>query len=361
MNTHDKLLTVIIPTYNMERYLRYCLDSLLIKDNFEALDVLVINDGSKDTSSIIAHEYANRHPAVFRVIDKENGNYGSCINRGLKEAKGKYVKVLDADDSFDTAHFEEFVAFLLGIDADLVLSDFAVVNKERLYQRTIRYDFPIKGVVPFAEFCDYPDFVGAIQMHAVVYRRELLQSMNYRQTEGISYTDQQWIFTPMIGVKSVTYFGKVVYQYLVGRDGQTMEPKVKMRSMEHAIKNSLGLVADYEAHKNEITSPKMESYLYARLAWYIKDIYIFYIANYSRDNAATLRNYDQSLKEMSDEIYDMIGSKKVSSIYGFAYIDYWRKHNVPILMLKVFARIYKFAINIKSRKDSRNDKLSIGI
>ena len=361
MYTPDKLLSIIIPTYNMEQYLRYCLDSLLIKENFEALDVLIINDGSKDSSSAIAHEYADRYPTVFRVIDKENGNYGSCINRGLKEATGKYVKILDADDSFDIVNFAKLVSFLEDIDSDLVLSDFEVVDKNRVHQHTIHYNFPINGTSSFLDFCDNPDFVRAIQMHAVVYRRELLQSMNYRQTEGISYTDQQWIFTPMIGVKSVTYFGKVVYQYLVGRDGQTMEPKVKMRSMEHAIKNSLGLVADYEAHKNEITSPKMESYLYARLAWYIKDIYIFYIANYSRDNAATLRNYDQSLKEMSDEIYDMIGSKKVSSIYGFAYIDYWRKHNVPILMLKVFARIYKFAINIKSRKDSRNDKLSIGI
>ena len=88
----DKVLTVVIPTYNMERYLRYCLDSLCVSRGGEALEVLVVNDGSKDTSSAIAHEYEQKHPGIFRVIDKENGNYGSCVNRGLAEAKGKYIK-----------------------------------------------------------------------------------------------------------------------------------------------------------------------------------------------------------------------------------------------------------------------------
>lgn len=97
----DKILTVVIPTYNMERYLRYCLDSLCVGRGSDALEVLVINDGSTDSSSAIAHEYEQKSPGIFRVIDKENGNYGSCVNRGLTEAKGKYIKILDADDSFD--------------------------------------------------------------------------------------------------------------------------------------------------------------------------------------------------------------------------------------------------------------------
>ena len=105
----DKILTLIIPTYNMELYLRYCLDSLLVDEGMDALEVLVVNDGSRDCSLEIAREYEHKYPQTFKVIDKENGNYGSCVNRGLKEATGKYVKVLDADDSFDTEHFGRFI------------------------------------------------------------------------------------------------------------------------------------------------------------------------------------------------------------------------------------------------------------
>ena len=71
----QKILTIIIPTYNMEKYLHKCLNSLIVSDkSLEKLEVLIVNDGSKDSSSQIAHEYESKFPKTFRVIDKENGN-----------------------------------------------------------------------------------------------------------------------------------------------------------------------------------------------------------------------------------------------------------------------------------------------
>ena len=126
----SKILTIVIPTYNMQNYLRRCLDSLIVSPELMGfLEVLVVNDGSKDNSSAIAHEYQEKHPDTFRVIDKENGNYGSCVNRGLAEAQGKYIKVLDADDWFDTKNFEAFMQFLENNDTDLVISDFDQVDE----------------------------------------------------------------------------------------------------------------------------------------------------------------------------------------------------------------------------------------
>ena len=88
----NKVITIVIPTYNMERYLDRCLNSLIIApDLMDKLEVLVINDGCKDRSSEIGHSYEAKFPNSFRVIDKENGNYGSCINRGLKEATGNLI------------------------------------------------------------------------------------------------------------------------------------------------------------------------------------------------------------------------------------------------------------------------------
>lgn len=107
----EKILTIIIPAYNMEKFLPYCLDSLLIESRLEDVEVLVINDGSTDRTSAIAHEYEERLHGIVRVIDKNNGNYGSCINVGLKEAAGRYIKILDADDSFDTDNFGLFISF----------------------------------------------------------------------------------------------------------------------------------------------------------------------------------------------------------------------------------------------------------
>ena len=126
----------------MENYLHKCLDSLIVSDdNMNRLEVLVINDGSKDSSSQIAHEYESKYPQTFRVVDKENGNYGSCINRGLKEAKGKYVKVLDADDYFDNVVFNQFLSFLSETDADLIINDYSVVDGNG--NNTDNYSFPL--------------------------------------------------------------------------------------------------------------------------------------------------------------------------------------------------------------------------
>ena len=93
----EKILTIVIPTYNMQDYLHRCLDSLIVpEEQMKHLEVLVVNDGSKDNSSAIAHEYQNKYPDTFRVIDKDNGHYGSCVNAALKIATGKYFRLVDA-------------------------------------------------------------------------------------------------------------------------------------------------------------------------------------------------------------------------------------------------------------------------
>lgn len=96
----------------------------------EALEVLVINDGSRDRSSAIAHSYADRYPQTFRVIDKENGNYGSCINRGPKEATGKYIRICDADDWYITIELTKFINGLLSFEGtvDMIINNYTIVT-----------------------------------------------------------------------------------------------------------------------------------------------------------------------------------------------------------------------------------------
>ena len=97
-----KTLSVVIPTYNMEAYLRRCLDSVTRDDVPSSLELIVVNDGSTDGSLAIMQEYAEKRPDIVNIIDKPNGHYGSCVNAALKIATGKYIRILDADDWFDT-------------------------------------------------------------------------------------------------------------------------------------------------------------------------------------------------------------------------------------------------------------------
>lgn len=107
----DKLLTIIVPTYNAAAYLDKGLSSFAIKDEalFARLEVLIVNDGSTDDSAKIAQKYVERYPQVYRIINKENGGHGSGINVGAREAKGKYFKAIDADDWVDAEDFHHIL------------------------------------------------------------------------------------------------------------------------------------------------------------------------------------------------------------------------------------------------------------
>ena len=219
----------------MEKYLRRCLDSLIIdEESMKKLEVLVINDGSKDSSSQIAHEYQDKYPDTFRVIDKENGNYGSCINRGLKEATGKYVKVLDADDWFESDNLFLFLKYLNRANVDLVLSKCKKINE-------LGYSIGIIGIPSGFPFKKYnigniiTDKRTSLQMHCVTYKTELVREIKYHQIEGISYTDQLWVTYPMSAVKSYMVFPRHLYVYLIGREGQTMDISVMNTKLNDEI------------------------------------------------------------------------------------------------------------------------------
>lgn len=222
----EKLLSIIIPTYNMEAYLNRCLDSLLVGELQETLDILVVNDGSKDRSSEIAHTYSDRFPNSFRVIDKPNGNYGSCINAALPLAVGKYVKVLDSDDYFDTKALLTFLERLKTIDADAVLCNFTNEFMATGERQEVRLDYADGEAIN-------PDEreVQFYEMYSLAYRTSLFRGMDYVQTEGHSYTDVEWVFYPLFLLKGFVFVDVNLYQYQIGREGQTVNPAVVARSI----------------------------------------------------------------------------------------------------------------------------------
>lgn len=343
----DKILTLVIPSYNMEEYLPYCLDSLLVKENLGCLEVLVVNDGSRDRTSEIAHGYEKSCPDVFRVIDKENGNYGSCVNRGLQEARGKYIKILDADDSFDTVNFDRFISFLIKQEADLILSDFAVVDTARTTRKIIRYNLGDGEIFNMNDVCTESTFKN-MHMHAVTYRKEILLSIGYRQTEKIAYTDQQWIFLPMTGVKTVARFRETIYKYQIGRSGQTVDPAVKAKSMAQTARCALDMAVQYESIKDHVVGKPVQEYLYARITPLLKEIYVFSLTHYGADTKDHLIKFDNELNNISNTLYNHIGCKETSSFLGFEYINYWRGHKtVNIPLIRILSKIYITILKLK--------------
>jgi len=260
-----KLLSLIIPTYNMEALLPRCLDSLLVPETLERLEAIVVNDGSRDGSLTVANGYRERFPQTVTVIDKPNGNYGSTINAALPVAQGKFVKILDSDDWFDTAALVAFLDKLEKAEADMVVTHFTILHDEGTRELT---KYNVYGREPYDYGRVYPlddvlrdGYIRYFLMHALAYRTGLLRGMGYRQTEGISYTDTEWACYPVFYAKDIVFFDINLYQYNLAREGQTMDPKVMARSLGQMEQMTRQLLSFYGAQEPGRLSPTRQDFL----------------------------------------------------------------------------------------------------
>ncbi len=264
-NDYMKILSVIIPTYNMETLLAQCLDSILVMPSLDAVEAIVVNDGSRDGSLRIAREYESRYPDVIRVIDKPNGNYGSTINAALPVVRGEYVRILDADDCFDGGLLADYIGFLRrNSGADMIVSPFIEVRRRS--ERRVEYDIYSRRLYDWDRRYDAERIFadGAIRffmMHAISYRTELLRGMNYRQSEGISYTDQEWVFYPLFVVATVAFADIPLYRYNLAREGQTMDAAVQLRSIAQLVQVTENMAAYFAAADKSGLSEARVSFL----------------------------------------------------------------------------------------------------
>lgn len=342
----DKLLTIIIPSYNMEKYLSRGLDSLLIEKGREKLDVIVVNDGSKDQTSAIAHEYAGKYPEMIRVIDKPNGNYGSCINAGLKEAQGKYIRILDADDTFETTAFERFLDELDKIDADLVFSGLDHVNEAGQYVKEREYVSlpPMK----ICRFEDIPEDSWRISMACMTYRTENLRQINYHQTEEVSYSDEDWTFSPVNTAERVCLIQEPVYRYLIGREGQTIAVETRRKRVSHVVKVTENMV---EAYNHLVPrSDTVKRYLDYRLYALIEFIYKTYLLSGGSADLSVLSAFDKFLCQNRKDAYQYAGTLCLSPRLPYKYVTRWRNtgKGVPSLVLTV-NRLFNYMHQLKNK------------
>lgn len=247
----EKILSIIIPTYNMATLLPRCLDSLTASGVLDDLDILVVNDGSTDSSRAVAYSYAERYPQSIKVVDKKNGNYGSTINAALPLAVGEYVKVLDSDDWFDSQALAKYVAELKSLEqeVDVSVTHFLMIHEGG---RTETVKYQNYGREPYTYGKVYnldkvlgDGFIRYFLMHSLTYRTQLLRDHGYRQTEGISYTDIQWSSYPFFWAGSIVFHDLVVYRYNMDREGQTMDPAVIRKSLPQLERMTMDLMDFY--------------------------------------------------------------------------------------------------------------------
>lgn len=219
------VLTVVVPSYNAERYLDKCLKSLCIPAARERLEVLVVNDGSTDATREMAHAWAEREPEIVRVIDKENGGHGSAVNAGIDAARGEYLRIVDADDWLDTASLPSLLEALETATADLVVDQ----KFENNLETGAETRFPLPLSLPFNKTLNFAEYRGDdmteyYMLHTLSVRVSLLNRLNVHLLEHTFYVDFEYILKVTSRAETIEFLPLYLYHYLVGNAAQSVAP-----------------------------------------------------------------------------------------------------------------------------------------
>ena len=250
-----KLLTIAIPSYNSENYLSKCIESLL--PGGEDVEILVVNDGSKDNTSAIGHEYEAKYPGIVKVIDKENGGHGSAVNAGVEHATGLFFKVVDSDDWVKKSAYLEILDKLkdfAGSDVilDMLISNFVYEKEGAAKKKVMRYAHALPKDTVFT-WNDVGHFFKGqyILMHSVIYRTKLLRECGMKLPDHTFYVDNIFVYEPMPYVKNMYYMDVNFYRYYIGREDQSVNEKVMIGRVDQQLRVNK-LMIDYTVRNRKM-------------------------------------------------------------------------------------------------------------
>ncbi len=256
-----KLLSIAIPCYNSEAYMRKCIDSLL--KGGEDVEILVVNDGStKDRTAEIADEYAAKYPTIVKAIHKENGGHGSAVNAGIANATGLYFKVVDSDDWVKEEAYMEILDTLRRLAGgdrvlDMLVSNFVYDKEGEKRKKVMHY----RRILPQNQMFTWEDcrrFTKGhyILMHSVIFRTRLLQDAQITLPEHTFYVDNIYVFKPLPYVKNMYYLDVNFYRYYIGREDQSVNETIMISRIDQQMKVNKIMVDYMVEHKSEIMKNK---------------------------------------------------------------------------------------------------------
>ncbi len=339
-----KDLTITVPCYNSENYLNRCLDSLV--KGGEAVEIIVVDDGSTDRTGEIADAYRERFPEMITVVHKENGGHGSGVNKGMELASGRYFKVVDSDDWLEEESYKKLLAHIRSWVSerkslpDLVICNYTYNHLETGETKTISYRnvFPVETEIGWEDI-KYFKPSQYLVMHSLVYRTEVLKKSGVRLPEHTFYVDNIFAYYPLPYVESLFYIDADLYQYYLGREDQSVNEKVMISRIEQQIKVTKIVAECVDLKKVKEKSPKLADYMYRNISimMAISSIHLLLAG----DRASRKRHQElwAGLKRYNAGLYYRLRYTKLSGLTNLP--GYFGK-KLTIDGYRLAKRIYKF-------------------
>ncbi len=233
-----KLLSIIIPAYNVSDYIEECVESLVKEKSIvDNLDVIIINDGSTDDTLKKAKKYEEMYPNSVRIIDKENGGHGSGINIGIKLAKGKYLRVLDSDDWIINDSLCKQIQYIRNTEYE---PDIIINPYEQIWKQTdtiVMHKMDCFNNEQQLTLEDLNENGVRYTIHSMTIKTSLYKKNDIPEIdEKTSYDDVQYVLYPTPYINKIVYLDSVLYQYRMGNIGQSVDIRNMQRNRNKLCK-----------------------------------------------------------------------------------------------------------------------------
>lgn len=287
------ILTIAIPAYNVETYIEETVSSITSSKHIKDLEILIVNDGSSDNTLKISEAIADKCPSV-KVINKPNGGHGSTINSAIKSATGKYFRLLDGDDWFDTAEFDTYIEHLKSESADIVFTDLMERYIKTNVNRPVTYYTNLKAFEKInlddAEFAEWGPMLSTTTI-----KTSNLKDFGLKLDEHCFYVDQEYNLACFLSSKTAVYYPYMIYQYRLEREGQSMQTSSLIRNVKSHQTVCERLLKEYSKHRSSL-SEKRQFYLENRVIIPMCHMQ-YYIAIELCKSRKHFLSFDQSLKK----------------------------------------------------------------
>ncbi len=260
-----KLITFAVPCYNSEAYMDKCIESILTAGN--DIEVLIVDDGSTDSTAEKADNYEAQHPGIVKAIHKPNGGHGDAVNAAIEAASGRYFKVVDSDDWLDKDTLAEVIQLindmeLGGTQIDLLAANYVYEHVADGKRHEIKYThvFPQNQVFGWDDIGYYLPSQYLL-MHSIIYRTELLKESGIKLPKHTFYVDNIFAFNPLSKVKRMYYFNRPFYHYYIGRSDQSVNEAVMISRVDQQIRVTKIMTDHIHSIDKDGMSPKLFKYL----------------------------------------------------------------------------------------------------
>ena len=315
-----KVLTIAIASYNVEKFLFNIVQSLIEAKNAEKLEILIINDGSKDNTGEIAKELEKittiGNDSIVKFVDKPNGGHGSAINKGIELATGKYFKLMDGDDYFDTDALDELIVNLEKSDEDIILNNYVEdLSSVSRYNVIRHYEFMEPGKTYNIEDLCYKGYGfgewGPL-LSTSTFKTKMLKDANFKISEKCFYVDMELNSIAFVFAKTIKYYPLDLYIYYLGRVGQSISAESFKKNYKNHERVTLRIIKDIY-YKYPLSDAKRE-YLKTRIIIPLIKAQYYVVTEYFKSGQQFME-FDSKLKEYSEFYNDNECLNKRIKIY----------------------------------------------